>query len=300
MVYMLQIVGQLAPIIITVVTNNIVPNRHITHNEAIRDKVLRCATPLFLQIAAQSLGYLTGMAILGISVSPIAWITVTLLAITAISLTIQQNKSEPKIIRQQLTIAVTIFALSLLNTINFDTFLAIKDKLFDPYYWQNYTIELILPLMSAISSIACPALMGTLGHAGHYLYSKNRPLSIQIDPESQNQARVFSRIFTPSVPIPVELHKDPELSKFVCPISQCPIKDPVRGRHIAHIFERSWIVAWLTNHKTNPYDRSELTIDTLVEMPELRKQIEARLKFLTEPHKENEKGPVINIAEKSD
>jgi len=317
---MLQLAGQLLPLAITVIYNHIVQNRHIALNENIKDRIQRCAVPALLQISAQGLGYLTGMAILGVSVSPIGWAAFGTLAIIAIFLTIHQNKRDPKIILTQLAIAVGTFALSILNTIVFSSlsiartgeeearFSAKIAILLDPSkQWVNdeYLRKAVLPALAIFAGII-PSLMGTLGHIGHYLYSKFRPISIQLDPEGQYQASgglgSIARIFrgTPAAlkPIPVEFHDDPELSKVMCPISLAPVRDPVRDPiQINHIYDRAHIAAWLINNNTSPLNRAPLFFDQLVEMPELRNQIDTRLQFLTDktPRAENDTGPTINI-----
>ena len=80
--------------------------------------------------------------------------------------------------------------------------------------------------------------------------------------------------------IPPFLHKDPILSKFICPISQCPIRHPVWEPNHKVIYERSFILRWVNQHFTSPMTRLPLTADDLKPLPAINSLIEHRLGVL--------------------
>lgn len=64
--------------------------------------------------------------------------------------------------------------------------------------------------------------------------------------------------------IPPLFHQDPILSKFICPISLCPIRHPVRDPHSKTIYERASILKWIEEHSTSPMTRLPLTKEQLI------------------------------------
>lgn len=80
--------------------------------------------------------------------------------------------------------------------------------------------------------------------------------------------------------IPEELHGDPALAQYICPITQVPIRfpvgDPTTGRHI---YEHSAIVEWINGHHNSPMSRQPLAVNQLVPKPATLALINARLTF---------------------
>jgi hypothetical protein len=78
--------------------------------------------------------------------------------------------------------------------------------------------------------------------------------------------------------IPEPLHGDQVFQQYVCPITQQPIRDPVRdptnGRTV---YERHAIVTWLQHNPVSPMTRMALRAEDLQEMPLVRNIINHRL-----------------------
>ena len=81
--------------------------------------------------------------------------------------------------------------------------------------------------------------------------------------------------------IPAPLHGDAVFSKFICPISQLPIRDPVRDPttvgNAKVLYEREVILRWLQINPTSPYTMEPLEPDELIECPALKLVIDDRL-----------------------
>lgn len=78
--------------------------------------------------------------------------------------------------------------------------------------------------------------------------------------------------------VPEELQEDPFFQKNADPISFEPLFDPVADRNqLKHIYERATITQWLQNHNTSPLTRGRMTVADLVPVPELKKQINAKI-----------------------
>jgi hypothetical protein len=77
--------------------------------------------------------------------------------------------------------------------------------------------------------------------------------------------------------IPAVLYGDILFQQYPCPITQLPIRNPVRDPTCGQLFERRAIVAWLQQHPHSPLTRQPLTVAELVEAPEVELQIRNRL-----------------------
>lgn len=86
--------------------------------------------------------------------------------------------------------------------------------------------------------------------------------------------------------IPEAFHEDPILSQYICPITLCPIRYPLRDPVIGHIYEAHAILAWVTNNHTSPLTRNRLEPGDLQQVPGLQARIAARLRNLEETRAE--------------
>jgi hypothetical protein len=78
--------------------------------------------------------------------------------------------------------------------------------------------------------------------------------------------------------IPEPLHGDEVLQLYVCPITQRPIRDPVRDpTNNITLYERSAIVNWLRQNPVSPITKLPLRIEDLLEAPVERNLINQRL-----------------------
>jgi hypothetical protein len=78
--------------------------------------------------------------------------------------------------------------------------------------------------------------------------------------------------------IPAVLYNDAIFSRFICPITGAPIRDPV-GDPVAEttLYERRAILNWLRVNQTSPLTRNPLVPNQLVEKPAVKAVIDARL-----------------------
>lgn len=79
--------------------------------------------------------------------------------------------------------------------------------------------------------------------------------------------------------IPPFLFDDIIFSRYICPITQEPIRDPVQDPNGRTLYERNAIYNWLQMHPTSPVTMAPMSIENLKEMPALRALIDARLQF---------------------
>ena len=86
-------------------------------------------------------------------------------------------------------------------------------------------------------------------------------------------------IHYPNIPLP--LHGDQVFRQYICPITQAPIRDPVRDpTNGMTLYERTAIVAWLQQDRDNPQSpmtRLPLQVEQLQEVPLVRNIINSRL-----------------------
>lgn len=98
--------------------------------------------------------------------------------------------------------------------------------------------------------------------------------------------------------IPEEFLNDKIFSKYVCLLSQCPIRfivqDPYSvGAENPTFYEKNFIMGWLAEHASSPLNRQPLSLDQLILRPDIQKMIDGRLEFY-----ENEvKNYLINLAQ---
>ena len=81
--------------------------------------------------------------------------------------------------------------------------------------------------------------------------------------------------------IPEFLNEDFVFSKYCCPISSLPIRDPVGDptteSSTTILYDRLHIVRWLSSNSTSPVTRRPLTVEQLVPKPLLKELIDQRL-----------------------
>lgn len=79
--------------------------------------------------------------------------------------------------------------------------------------------------------------------------------------------------------VPEDLHEDALFQVHIDPISYEPILDPVADKNEPkHIYERATIVRWLKDHPTSPLTRRPMTEADLVPVPELKEQINEKIR----------------------
>lgn len=93
----------------------------------------------------------------------------------------------------------------------------------------------------------------------------------------QNDDAAFDLLAVKSIPAP--LHDDEVFRRFQCPISSLPIRDPVGDPNGTTVYERSAIHRWIEQSGTSPITRFQLSIDQLIEKPDLKALIDQRLQF---------------------
>ena len=79
--------------------------------------------------------------------------------------------------------------------------------------------------------------------------------------------------------IPEPLHGDQVFRQYVCPITQQPIRDPVRDpTNGMTLYQRRAIEVWLQHNPVSPITRRPLQIADLQPAPTVRNQINSRLR----------------------
>ena len=87
--------------------------------------------------------------------------------------------------------------------------------------------------------------------------------------------------------IPEELEEDAVFQRFVCPLSFRAVRDPVgdpticdqNSQIIPSVFERSVLVAWVSEKNISPTTRKPLYLHQLIDKPHLKALIDQRLEF---------------------
>lgn len=77
--------------------------------------------------------------------------------------------------------------------------------------------------------------------------------------------------------IPSPLHGDAVFSRFLCPITQMPIRHPVCDPNGQTLYERSAICAWLAQRPVSPVTRAPMAVVDLLERPAVQALIDQRL-----------------------
>lgn len=80
--------------------------------------------------------------------------------------------------------------------------------------------------------------------------------------------------------IPGEFHDDEVFSQYICPITLCPIRYPLRDPRTGHLYEAHAIIGWLERSPTSPLTRASLRTEDLEKVPEIQDRIERRLREL--------------------
>lgn len=110
------------------------------------------------------------------------------------------------------------------------------------------------------------------------------PVVIQHN-EPQNQVDINNLFkFKNMNSIPLELHTDRILKKYICPITQCPIRHIVQDPGTINaanptFYEKEAIERWLETHDTSPATRDFLFKDDLILRPDIQREIDQRLEF---------------------
>jgi len=79
--------------------------------------------------------------------------------------------------------------------------------------------------------------------------------------------------------IPEPLHADALLKRYICPVTQKPIRYPVTDPNGNAIYEREAILRWLETHGTSPVTFRPLHARDLVLKSDLKQMIDSRLRF---------------------
>lgn len=94
--------------------------------------------------------------------------------------------------------------------------------------------------------------------------------------DTQEQAEWENLLGLSRIPLP--LHEDAVFRRYVCPITNEPIRDPVRDPDGHTLYERTAIYNWLgADGRTSPMTRRLLSIQDLQEVPAVRALIDTRL-----------------------
>lgn len=87
----------------------------------------------------------------------------------------------------------------------------------------------------------------------------------------------FDLVALPS--IPPELADDSIFSRYVCPITQEPIRHPVGLPGEPHLYEQSALVRWVTARGTSPTNRQRVGVHQIVAKRAIQALIDHRLQF---------------------
>jgi len=74
-----------------------------------------------------------------------------------------------------------------------------------------------------------------------------------------------------------ELQRDPIFMEYVCPITQEPVRHPIKDPVSGTVYEKSAIIEWLSDHQTSPITRQRLRVRDLVACPDVETIINNRL-----------------------
>jgi hypothetical protein len=97
-------------------------------------------------------------------------------------------------------------------------------------------------------------------------------------PLPQQQGQAINLIALNEIPEPLE--GDIVFRRYICPITNKPIRDPVGDPNGHTLYERSAIMTWLNRgNYTSPVTRLPLRPSQLIEKPVLKKLIESRLTY---------------------
>ncbi len=80
--------------------------------------------------------------------------------------------------------------------------------------------------------------------------------------------------------IPDVYINDAVLGKNICPITNCPIRHPVVDPTSNTVYEQEAIVSWVVSNRTSPLSREPLTVEQLLQAPEIEEEINKHLTFL--------------------
>lgn len=79
--------------------------------------------------------------------------------------------------------------------------------------------------------------------------------------------------------IPDALHDDIVFKRYVCPITNCPIRFPVGDPNGVHVYEMNAILREIEIRQRSPMTKISLTQEQLIPKPHLQALIDDRLKF---------------------
>jgi hypothetical protein len=146
-------------------------------------------------------------------------------------------------------------------------------------------------LLPPVQVVELAAKLGTASHAFASAADRYRAVFQQVAPQAA-AVPVVAAAAAPAVPvdplevqlvqlpfIPAALHDDATFSRYVCPITGEPIRDPVGDPNGVTLYERAAILRWIQLHHISPITRAPLAAPQLVEKPLLRALINFRLNF---------------------
>lgn len=82
--------------------------------------------------------------------------------------------------------------------------------------------------------------------------------------------------------IPDLLHDDPVFARYICPITQGPVRHPMRDKNGKTVYERDEIVKYLVQSGISPFTRQPHTVAELQPVPALQRLIDNQLAFHSE------------------
>ncbi len=97
--------------------------------------------------------------------------------------------------------------------------------------------------------------------------------------QQQRAPNILNLNFLAFDEIPIPLYEDVVFRRFICPISNCPIRNPVYDPNGRTLYERGAIQQWIAVRPISPVTRLPLTVAQLVEAPAVRALIDDRLQF---------------------
>lgn len=103
------------------------------------------------------------------------------------------------------------------------------------------------------------------------------PPAIQAQPASAPNDQIIVLDPTHWTEIPSCLEEDPFFSRYVCPITSRPIRDPVIDPNGTTLYERSEILKWVRRNGTSPMTRQPLAPHQLRDATALKMAIDQRL-----------------------
>lgn len=123
---------------------------------------------------------------------------------------------------------------------------------------------------------------GPISTAEYFYRSFGRRLQIEAAAEQNaeevnHETKVFDLLARKT--IPEDLHDDVVFKRYICPITQAPIRFPVGDPNGVTLYEKEAITQALRRNPISPVTRLPLAVHQLVEKPALQNLINNRLQF---------------------